>query len=153
MTITVLFFFFFFLLFIALLKLSDAGHDTIVSFLIILICIQAGTNYSIWIKLEYRRSSENRAQQVYNLLNQCVVCQYEYTYYWLWITVWSEVQIGVDAKKNKDTDEWINEKQTWSSCSSFIDCYNLHLSFMYKNKVIDKWKINVTYQLHQMNVF
>lgn len=53
---------------------------------------------------------ENRTQLVYNLVGQRVDCQYEnMSIYWLWITVWSEVQIGVDEggrerKKQKRTN-------------------------------------------------
>ncbi len=63
----------------------------------------------------------NRTQQEYNLLGQRVVCQYIYMY-WLWITVWSEVQIGVDdvewdgeEERERNKSEWINEKQIWWS--------------------------------------
>ncbi len=54
-----------------------------------------------WFVREFKSSISiegqvNRTQQDYNLLGQRVVCQYTYIYvYWLWITVWSEVQIGV----------------------------------------------------------
>ncbi len=103
-----------------------------VSFIIIFICIQAGTIDS-WER-EYE-GQVNRTQQDYNLLGQRVVCQYIYILTlnncMKWSTNWSVRWI---KKEKRDKDGWTNEKQTWSSCSFILLLSESHLR---PNKVIE----------------
>jgi len=111
-------------------------------------CIRTGTTtMGVYESYTSYEGQVNRTQQEYNLLGQRSICQSIYIHiYWLWITVWSEVQIGVDdgeKEKKRDRNECMNEKQIWWSWL-FILLLLFVEAHSHTNKVIKMKTINVT---------
>ena len=69
--------------------------------------------------------------------------------YWLWITVWGEVQIRIGetkkGEKKRDKSGRMNEKQIWWSWWFILLLSEAHSD---TNKVIEMKKINVTLKPH-----
>jgi hypothetical protein len=102
------------------------------------------TGTSMWRAYESYISYEgqvNRTQQEHNSLGQRAAVNLYTSVYWLWITVWGEVQIRV---KHGERGEWsgrMNDKQIWRS---WLFILLLSVAHAYADKVIEMKSINVT---------